>query len=74
MHIGTHIRQRLDEQHQTVVWLSRQLACSRTNVYKIFEKSNLDTALLMRISLVLDYDFFKLFSDEFQNGVAEDKQ
>ena len=74
MHIGTHIRQRLDEQHQTVVWLSRQLACSRTNVYKIFEKSNLDTALLMRISLVLDYDFFKLFSDEFQNGVSEEKQ
>ena len=74
MHIGTHIRQRLDEQHQTVVWLSRQLACSRTNVYKIFEKSNLDTALLMRISLVLDYDFFNLCSDELQNGVAEEKQ
>lgn len=73
MHIGTHIRQRLDEQHQTVVWLSRQLACSRTNVYKIFEKSNLDTALLMRISLVLDYDFFKLFSDEFQHGVNDEK-
>lgn len=37
IHIGSLIRRRLDEKGYSVVWLARQLACSRTNVYKIFE-------------------------------------
>ena len=71
MHIGTRIRKQLNERHQTVVWLARQLACSRTNVYKIFVLFFLDTALLMRISIILNYDFFKLYSDQFQKGECE---
>lgn len=35
IHIGSLIRRRLDEKGYSVVWLARQLACSRTNVYKI---------------------------------------
>ena len=73
MHIGTRIRKQLNERHQTVVWLARQLACSRTNVYKIFDKSNLDTALLMRISIILNYDFFKLYSEQFQKGECSEE-
>ena len=34
IHIGSLIRHRLDEKGYSVVWLARQLACSRTNVYK----------------------------------------
>ncbi len=68
LQIGERIRRRLDEQNETVVWLSRQLSCSRTNVYKIFEKSNLDTGLLMRISTILKYDFFKLYSEELRKN------
>ena len=73
MHIGTRIRKQLNERNQTVVWLARQLACSRTNVYKIFDKSNLDTALLMRISIILNYDFFKLYSEQFQKGECSEE-
>lgn len=57
IHIGSLIRRRLDEKGYSVVWLARQLACSRTNVYKIFEKPHIDTDMLARISTVLDYDF-----------------
>ena len=54
IHIGSLIRRRLDEKGYSVVWLARQLACSRTNVYKIFEKPHIDTDMLARISTVLD--------------------
>lgn len=64
IHIGQLVRKRLDENGHSVVWLARQLTCSRTNVYKIFEKSHLDTEMLCRISLVLHYDFFSLLSED----------
>lgn len=70
-HIGQKIRERLDEKEHSVVWLSRQLACSRTNVYKIFEKAHIDTQMLTRISLILEYDFFAVLSSELrkQDGI-----
>lgn len=66
MMIGELIRQKLAEQSRTVVWLSKQLSCSRTNVYKIFEKDHLDTRLLMRICGILNYDFFKVLSERYR--------
>ena len=70
-HIGQKIRERFDEKEHSVVWLARQLACSRTNVYKIFEKAHIDTQMLTRISLILEYDFFAVLSSELrkQDGI-----
>ena len=42
----------------TVAWLARQLNCTRPNVYDIFERPTIDTALLTRISRTLNHDFF----------------
>lgn len=64
LHIGKLIRQKMEERHQTVVWLSRQLSCSRNNVYKIFDKYSIDTGVLVKISEVLEFDFFKYYSEE----------
>lgn len=66
MEIGKLIKKRLDAQGHTVIWLSEQLACSRTNVYKIFDKDHLDTRLLMRICEILEYDFFKVLSERLR--------
>lgn len=68
MTLGELIRQRLSEQKHTVVWFSQQLACSRTNVYKIFEKDHLDTRLLMRICSILEFDYFKVLSERYAKG------
>ncbi len=68
MHIGKLIEQVMKEQGRTVVWLSRQLSCCRTNVYKIYEKGSIDTFLLLRISKILNYDFFIHFSDELNDN------
>ena len=64
IHIGQVIRQRMEQQGKTVSWLARQYGCSRVNMYKIFDKPSIDTAMLMRFSLLLDYDFFACYSQE----------
>lgn len=67
MHIGKLIKEQVEIQGKTVVWLAERLSCSRTNIYKIFEKSSIDTSLLMRISIVLRYNFFKAYIDELDS-------
>jgi hypothetical protein len=66
MHIGKLIREQVEKQGKTVVWFARQLSCSRTNVYKIFERPSIDTSLLMRISNILQYNFFNDYRDEVE--------
>ena len=66
MHIGKLIREQVEKQDKTVVWLAEQLACSRTNIYKIYERSSIDTGLLLRISLILNYDFLRLFTEKME--------
>lgn len=64
IHIGSEIRLRVEQNGMTVVHLARLLCCSRTNIYKIYERPSIDTALLQRLSRILDYDFFKLYQGE----------
>lgn len=33
-------------------------------MYKIYDKASLDTQMLLRISRIMDYDFFQDFSKE----------
>ena len=66
--IGLLIKAKLRERKQSVVWLAGQLGCSRTNVYKIFGKKSIDTDELMKISRILNFDFFKLYSDKLKYG------
>jgi len=63
MHIGQLIKQELEAQGRTVVWFARNMSYSRTNIYKIFERSSIDTDVLMRISALLEVDFFKVYSE-----------
>ncbi len=65
MHIGLEIKNKLSEKGITVVSFARQLSYTRTNIYKIFEKKSIDTDLLLRISSILDYNFFNLYQTEF---------
>lgn len=70
-HIGRSIRQELGRQERTVAWFARKICCSRTNVYKIFEKDNLDIKLLTRISRVLNHDFFQDISENARQECEE---
>ncbi|MBO5296726.1 MAG: helix-turn-helix transcriptional regulator [Candidatus Homeothermus sp.] len=68
MHIGLHIKQKLKEDGHSVTWFASKICCSRANVYKIFEKENIDIDLLKRICNVLNHDFFKDLSDSFSTN------
>ena len=70
MHIGQLIKRQMNKQGKTVSWLARELAYCRTNVYKIYDKKSIDTDLLMRISTLLQYDFFAAYSKELEGSVA----
>ena len=64
MNIGKHIEEILRKQGRSVAWLASEIPCERTNVYNIFKRKSVDVRLLMRISVILDYDFFKELSEE----------
>lgn len=65
MHIGEEIFKVMKEQGRTTMWLSRELGCARTVVYRIYERPSIDTALLLRISKLLNYNFFTYYNDFF---------
>lgn len=67
VHIGELIKQTLKQRRKSVVWFAGELSCSRTNVYKIFSKQSIDTYDLMRISRILDYNFFEIYCKELKN-------
>ncbi len=57
--VGSLIRQELKRQERSVVWFANHLACDRTNIYRILSKDSIDTNLLIRISKVLNHNFFE---------------
>ena len=62
-HIGKLIKAELAQQGRSITWLATQLGYSRQYMYKIFRRKWIYTDLLLKISDLLDYDFFKCFSE-----------
>lgn len=71
IHIGQLIEAELHRQERSVAWFAKKLYCDRTNVYHIFKRQSLDTELLLRISLLLDHDFFRYYSLETARQTAQ---
>ena len=68
VNIGKEIELRLKQRSLPVSWLAAEISCSRANVYKILRKESIDTNLLFRISKVMDFDFFSLYSASLLGG------
>lgn len=71
IHIGQLIELELHRQERSVSWFAQKLCCERTNVYSIFKRKSIDTALLVRICYVLHYDFFAIYSDKLKVKTQE---
>ena len=58
--IGKRIKEVFDNLPKSfsVQWFADSLHCDRRNIYRIFERDNIDILLLSRISRVLNHDFF----------------
>ena len=63
--IGYLIKSELEHQERSVSWLAKKIGCSRTVVYRIFEKDSIDTGILLRISIVLKRNFFDEYAGEY---------
>ena len=61
--IGTLIRDEPPQPGRSVTWFARKLSCDRSNVYRLFQKHSIDTALLQRISVILSHNFFNDLSE-----------
>lgn len=70
--IGALIRREFEKlpRAYTVTWFAKNLNCDRTNVYDIFSRQSIDTALLMRISCILHHDFFADLSGQYKTIVS----
>lgn len=58
IHVGSLIRAELSRQQQTVAWLAEQLGIQRTNCYRILGAQSIHTAMLERLSIAMQHDFF----------------
>lgn len=65
IHIGAMIKEELERQGRSKVWLAKTINRSESTCYNIFNSDTINTDLLMSISKALNYNFFKEFSDEF---------
>ncbi|MCI9285194.1 MAG: XRE family transcriptional regulator [Muribaculaceae bacterium] len=72
--IGTMIREELERQERSVTWFARKLSCDRSNVYRLFQKHSVDTALLGRISVILGRDFFAELSENLPVAIRRVSQ
>jgi len=72
--IGKFIREVLDERGMSVTTFARLMSCSRQNAHRILKKKTLDTELLMRISEILEHDFFRDISENRYSGTMNDKK
>ena len=61
--IGKLIKEELQRQGKTSVWLANELGCHRTNIYKVYDRTTIDTGMLFHISKIMRVDLFKYYSD-----------
>lgn len=64
VHIGHVIRAFLFEKSPlSATELANRLGITRAGIYKIFEKSDISTSMLQKISAVLNHNFFQYYID-----------
>jgi plasmid maintenance system antidote protein VapI len=61
--VGEIILNKLAEDGRTVSWLAKKMGCDRSVVYRMLNKSSIDTARLYQISKIMKVDFFRYYSE-----------
>ena len=66
-HIGHLIKEELKRQGRTTTWLASQLNYSRQHMYYLLGHSFIYSDLLLKISEIMDCDFFACYSEYLAN-------
>jgi len=69
LHIGKMICEQLEQEGRSKKWLAQKICYEYSSFCKIVKKQFIDTELLLRISLVLQYDFFAHISNYFTENM-----
>ena len=65
--IGGLIKEQFEKSKLSIEEFANLIACKRDNVYDIFRRERIDTDLLLKISRILKFDFFKTYSEQIRN-------
>ncbi|MCR5645491.1 MAG: XRE family transcriptional regulator [Bacteroidales bacterium] len=71
VHLGVMVKKELKAQGRSVVWLARTINMERSGIYKLFDRNSFDVGLLIRISLVMNHDFFWDISNKIRENYDE---
>ena len=71
IHIGHLIREQLKADQRSASWLAREIGCSRNHVYKVFKKSSLEADLILKISIAMNFNFFRYYTTAFLEGMKD---
>ena len=63
--IGKAIHEEMEKQSISVSFMAQKLNTNRRRIYRIFGKQSIDTDVLLQICIILEHDFFKLYSETF---------
>lgn len=62
IHIGKYIHQRVKENNIDLARICNFMKCTETEINEMYMQENLSTHILLRWSKLLEYDFFRLYS------------
>lgn len=62
IHIGQLIQIRVAEREMEISRLCRYFGCKENEIITMYENEDISTALLLKWSKLLEYDFFRLYS------------
>lgn len=64
IHIGEKVRQRAKELRIGPTELAQLINTSRSNIYWIYKRKHIDGEVLMKLSQVLKFNFFRMYHDD----------
>lgn len=70
INIGQAIKEKKEQLGLGTTELANKTNIDKRQVYRIFKKKSIDTDELFELSTQLNYDFFKLYSDELADRIA----
>ena len=58
IHFGHLIKKLLREEGRSISWFAERMHSDRSNMYKMLERSHVDTQFILKASIVLKHNFF----------------
>jgi plasmid maintenance system antidote protein VapI len=74
INMGKLIHDKLNENDRSVAWLAKKVYRSPSALCKLLKHDTINHELLLRISKVLDYNFFSCYSDHLGDSELNNKK